>query len=520
MRRLDRRLKTVYRSAEQTAVEQLKKAESRLMAFKAAPDVPPQFYDQALYMHMLRVDRETGLLQNIAHDLSRTSEMAGQMIRGESLQIYEHGYKSTISNITAQLGKAGINVSWSETDRNTLNAVFNGRNTNLGTLPGYQASFEQVKSRQVYIRGMTADGRRGTYFYQRALGNLGDKTNLVRQLQNQLGRSLLLGESIPQIATKIRAITEGCRRQAVRIARTECLRALNQGHMLCHYEAENIGIPVKKKWISTNDDRTRESHSYLDGEEVDSDDTFSNGLAYPHDPNGEPEEIINCRCTFVSIVDTNLLANAGDSAIVDDTHTDIDLSGYLEDGDYHSLRDGTEIDNIKRLPENVEKQAQEIIRDMRKEFPDVDLERQIKGVYVGDISREGTTGILLGKYDSEKGYVFIDNRVLSGAVKTDLLIDSSVKGVLTHEMSHGISYAPNKQFGNLAVLDAHKKSGTLEDVATWARSISPYAAVDPGEAFAEAMTDYLTNRGSAKEASRLIVNHWKNSTNNITIIMP
>ena len=49
-----------------------------------------------------------------------------------------------------------------------------------------------------------------------------------------------------------------------------------------------------------HDDRTRPSHLELDGERRDLDEEFSNGLQYPGDPDGDPSEVYNCRCTMVA----------------------------------------------------------------------------------------------------------------------------------------------------------------------------------------------------------------------------
>jgi hypothetical protein len=37
----------------------------------------------------------------------------------------------------------------------------------------------------------------------------------------------------------------------------------------------------------------------MDGETVDVDKLFSNGVRYPADPEGRAEEVYNCRCTLV-----------------------------------------------------------------------------------------------------------------------------------------------------------------------------------------------------------------------------
>jgi len=298
---LDRRLKQVYKAAEETATQRLAKAVEHLRQFELAPDVPVAYRQQALHMHMLRVDRETGVLQNMASDISRSGDLAGRMVQNESLNTFQGGYRSAVNEIKGQIGRIGIDVSWSEIDRPALNALFNGDQTPIGNIPGYRGGFEQVKSRQVY------DRRMGRYYFERALGRLGDNPDIVRRLQNQLSQSLLLGESIPQMATRIRAVTQGCRMQAVRIARTECLRALNQGKMIGYYQAKEMGIPLKKKWIATSDERTRDTHNDLMGETQELDAAFSNGLIYPLDPSGPPEEVIHCRCICVCVVQINEL---------------------------------------------------------------------------------------------------------------------------------------------------------------------------------------------------------------------
>jgi HK97 family phage portal protein len=60
-------------------------------------------------------------------------------------------------------------------------------------------------------------------------------------------------------------------------------------------------FPVAKKWISARNANVRDSHRALDGKVVPFGATFSNGCAFPLDPAGAPEEVINCRCIHVPI---------------------------------------------------------------------------------------------------------------------------------------------------------------------------------------------------------------------------
>ena len=86
--------------------------------------------------------------------------------------------------------------------------------------------------------------------------------------------------------------------EAKRIARTEIHNSHNQGVMRT-YETMNVSYT---QWIAADDDRTRESHAELNGEIIPMGGTYSNGLQYPGDTNGDIEEWINCRCSNAPFV--------------------------------------------------------------------------------------------------------------------------------------------------------------------------------------------------------------------------
>ena len=72
--------------------------------------------------------------------------------------------------------------------------------------------------------------------------------------------------------------------------------AENKARLDGMYRARDIGVKVQKQWRATLDNRTRDSHRLLDGETIDLDATFDNGLKYPREPGGALSEICNCRC--------------------------------------------------------------------------------------------------------------------------------------------------------------------------------------------------------------------------------
>lgn len=116
-------------------------------------------------------------------------------------------------------------------------------------------------------------------------------------------RGLLTGQSIPKMAKSLQTVTDMGRNAAVRTARTACTHAENSGRLRSYERALAMGIPLKKQWMATLDDRTRQSHRDLDGEVRDVHEKFSNGLQEPGDYGGDPSEYYNCRCTMVSVID-------------------------------------------------------------------------------------------------------------------------------------------------------------------------------------------------------------------------
>lgn len=88
--------------------------------------------------------------------------------------------------------------------------------------------------------------------------------------------------------------------RAMMIARTETGCSVNFGQMAT-YKANGM---TKKIWLATYDDRTRDSHLYVSEQVIGMDDYFDvggEGLQYPLDPNGSAGEVINCRCSILSL---------------------------------------------------------------------------------------------------------------------------------------------------------------------------------------------------------------------------
>lgn len=120
----------------------------------------------------------------------------------------------------------------------------------------------------------------------------------TKLMSSRLLQGILAGDDIPTISKRILDIVGYNAASAVRNARTMVTGAENLGRQDSYEDLADKGVIQKKVWIATADDRTRESHLELDGEEVDIEDKFSNGLMYPADPSGDPSEVYNCRCSM------------------------------------------------------------------------------------------------------------------------------------------------------------------------------------------------------------------------------
>lgn len=81
------------------------------------------------------------------------------------------------------------------------------------------------------------------------------------------------------------------------IAQTEIISGSNQAAV---YAADSTGVKYVGYWSTSGLARVRPSHmdAQADGYRNPGD-VFSNGLLYPGDPNGGPEEVCNCRCTYL-----------------------------------------------------------------------------------------------------------------------------------------------------------------------------------------------------------------------------
>lgn len=120
----------------------------------------------------------------------------------------------------------------------------------------------------------------------------------MKQMASKLMQGIVQGDSIQKISRSLLDVVSNNQASATRAARTFVTQAETRGRLDSYKNLDEQGVVQKKIWIATPDSRTRASHMDVDGEAVDINEEFSNGLQYPADPNGEPEEVYNCRCSM------------------------------------------------------------------------------------------------------------------------------------------------------------------------------------------------------------------------------
>jgi SPP1 gp7 family putative phage head morphogenesis protein len=119
-------------------------------------------------------------------------------------------------------------------------------------------------------------------------------------IRNTLSSGIAGGENIPELRGRVEQVfTDASGYRAEMIARTETHNTVSNGSFLTYGQA---GVE-KKEYLATMDDRVRDSHAAMDGEIRPINEPFSNGLMFPGDPSGPAEEVINCRCTLLPVVE-------------------------------------------------------------------------------------------------------------------------------------------------------------------------------------------------------------------------
>jgi hypothetical protein len=138
-----------------------------------------------------------------------------------------------------------------------------------------------------------------------------------------LAEGTTLGESVPKLTARVRDAVGVTEARARMIARTEVHGARNTvaSATMMRFELTYGVAPgiMRKEWQAALDERTRPTHVEADAQIVAFSEPFTVGgfsLAFPGDPAGPPQEVINCRCATFAVFDPEDLNLEDNGAVV------------------------------------------------------------------------------------------------------------------------------------------------------------------------------------------------------------
>lgn len=130
------------------------------------------------------------------------------------------------------------------------------------------------------------------------------RKKLAKEVNAALLNAARTGKSYAVAAKNISELTEASYKRALRIARTEGGRVQSTTKQRSYVKAKKKGVDLQKKWMSTLDKKTRDTHQHLDGQVVDVEDKFESDGYEADGPRlfGVAYQDVNCRCTDVAVV--------------------------------------------------------------------------------------------------------------------------------------------------------------------------------------------------------------------------
>ena len=206
------------------------------------------------------------LTYSLAAQISHVNEIAVAYINGELPEIYSMNFNEVAKN---------------------LNTVSRALHAVIGFDLVDQHTIQRLSTKQENLLP-----------YKKINGKKDIRWN-VEKINSEVTQGILQGESIPNISKRLTNVLKMNEASAIRNARTSVTSAQNKGRMDMMHDAADKGVIMQKGWSSAHDKRVRESHQLLDGEFVGMDEEFGNGLMYPGDPDGDLEEVYNCRCALI-----------------------------------------------------------------------------------------------------------------------------------------------------------------------------------------------------------------------------
>ncbi len=159
---------------------------------------------------------------------------------------------------------------------------------------------------EIYVFGRSHDFEEliESYFRTKQLLLVGISARMANRIKNLIDTARADNLTLPQIAQQVaNKFLPISRNRAALIARTETHNAASFANHRYHKTVESeLGVKMLKKWVATNDARTRSTHAAANGQTVDMNENFIVGgaeMEYAGDAKGGARNVINCRCIII-----------------------------------------------------------------------------------------------------------------------------------------------------------------------------------------------------------------------------
>lgn len=283
MRKLSKRLEEIYSEAEKGLTEKVnsffanfEKLDKKKKALVDAKQLTQEEYDDWRRKKLLMGEKYKDLRDSIADKVSETNAIATKYMNGELPKIYAHNYNDVGTNVEKKVK----GYSFDLVNESTVRKL----STSKKTLLPYKKH----------------DGKKDVRWN-------------TKRVNSQILQGILQGESADQMKKRLMNVTTMNKESALRNARTAVTSAQNKGRLDAMEKVEEDGVIMGKEWIAAQDERTREWHSELDRVVVPAKEpfiahivsgkhSFDDPIMYPGDPNADPANTYNCRCTIAEVV--------------------------------------------------------------------------------------------------------------------------------------------------------------------------------------------------------------------------
>lgn len=280
---LERKIRKQYEQANKEVQEKVDKYFARFskkdeqkQAEVTAGTLSQKEYEKWRYRQMCVGERWKGLKDQLAQDYVNVNNIARSIAEGYAPEVYALNHNFAAYQVQHD---ANMDISWTLYNREAVEHLMEDDPQLLPFLGTHSPTAEKLRERADLIWNR-------------------------QHVNSAITQGILQGESIPEIARRLQKVTDMNTSAAVRNARTMMTSVENKGRQDAYDRLKEKGVELQEMWMATLDSRTRHSHRHLHGTYKDpKTGEYANGLRYPADPMGDPEEVYNCRCCEIAEVE-------------------------------------------------------------------------------------------------------------------------------------------------------------------------------------------------------------------------